>query len=332
MFGHIVSSNGIQPDSSVKQKFGLSQINKSLFSLYRELQQHHISSTAANKSKCKVSVDTAASRSFWEGENGTQQPSAVLAHFNLSAPTRLITDASPWAVKAALLQQQSDMSYRPVACGSRSQKQKWNMARLNAGPWPFSHPPLSKNIWVRDITAPLSTYSNLKCTQQENVLHELNTGFHAYRNTILQLFTGLAWRIWQIPYQDYCLISNKTPSNVESCANRYVCSLVQQMTPCAKQTEETKQASHTDSEITQVNNALTTNQIYRVPKALQNNSDELSFVDQILQRGNRIVYPNVLRPRAIVLAHEDQNGKQGPNSDFVRNCGAQIWTKMLKNV
>ena len=46
--------------------------------------------------------------------------SHVLAHFKLSSPTRLVTDSSPWAVGAILLQQQSDMSYRPIAYGSRS--------------------------------------------------------------------------------------------------------------------------------------------------------------------------------------------------------------------
>ena len=80
------------------------------------------------------------------------------------------------------------------------------------------------------------------------------------------------------------------------------------MTPCAMQTEEIKQASQSDGEIKQVNDALTTNQIYRLPKAFQNISDELSFVDQILLRGNRIVLPEALRQRAIALAHEDQTG------------------------
>ena len=48
--------------------------------------------------------------------------SPVLAHFRLSA-TRLVADASPWTVEAILLQQQPDMSYRPIAYDSRSLKQ-----------------------------------------------------------------------------------------------------------------------------------------------------------------------------------------------------------------
>ena len=44
----------------------------------------------------------------------------VLAHFNLDAKTRVVVDASPWAVGATLLQEQPDQLYCPVACGSRS--------------------------------------------------------------------------------------------------------------------------------------------------------------------------------------------------------------------
>ena len=44
----------------------------------------------------------------------------VLAHYILTAPTRLVIDASPWALGAVLLQQQADSKYRPIAYGSRS--------------------------------------------------------------------------------------------------------------------------------------------------------------------------------------------------------------------
>ena len=44
----------------------------------------------------------------------------VLAHYNLNVPTKLVVDASPWAVGAILLQQQPDTNYHPVAYGSRS--------------------------------------------------------------------------------------------------------------------------------------------------------------------------------------------------------------------
>ena len=44
----------------------------------------------------------------------------ILTHYSITAPTRVVVDASPWAVGAVLLQQQSDSTYRPVAFGSRA--------------------------------------------------------------------------------------------------------------------------------------------------------------------------------------------------------------------
>ena len=46
--------------------------------------------------------------------------SPVLAHYSLTAPTRVVVDASLWAVGAVLLQQQDDSTYRPIAYGSRA--------------------------------------------------------------------------------------------------------------------------------------------------------------------------------------------------------------------
>ena len=48
----------------------------------------------------------------------TCQP--VLAHCSLEAKTRVVVDASPWAVCVVLLQEQPDHTYRPVAYGSCS--------------------------------------------------------------------------------------------------------------------------------------------------------------------------------------------------------------------
>lgn len=44
-----------------------------------------------------------------------------MAHYSLEAKTRVVVDASPWAVGAVLLQEQLQVrSYRPVEYGSRS--------------------------------------------------------------------------------------------------------------------------------------------------------------------------------------------------------------------
>ena len=85
--------------------------------------------------------------------------------------------------------------------------------------------------------------------------------------------------------------------------DRYTCNLVQQMTPCAMETEEIRQASLVDKEIKQVRNVLETNQLQLLPKAFQNISSELSVTDNILLRGNRIV-----QAKAVLLSNEDHTG------------------------
>ena len=44
----------------------------------------------------------------------------LLAQYSLTAETKVVVDASPWAVGAVLLQKQADDSYRPIAYGSKS--------------------------------------------------------------------------------------------------------------------------------------------------------------------------------------------------------------------
>ena len=61
-----------------------------------------------------------------EQEQSFKQLKQVLAspqvstHYSLTAPTRLIVDASPWALGSVLLQQETVSTYRPIAYGSRS--------------------------------------------------------------------------------------------------------------------------------------------------------------------------------------------------------------------
>ena len=57
----------------------------------------------------------------------------VLAHYSLTAETKVVVDTSPWAIGAVLLQKQADDSYRPIAYGSRSLtdvEQKYSMGIL----------------------------------------------------------------------------------------------------------------------------------------------------------------------------------------------------------
>ena len=97
-------------------------------------------------------------------------------------------------------------------------------------------------------------------------------------------------------------------SSMECCADRYVCNLLQEMTPCAMETKEIQEASFVDTEIQQIVQALKISQLHLLPKPFQSISEELSVVNDILLRGNRIVVPKSLRTKVIRLAHEDHAG------------------------
>ncbi|CAB4004212.1 Hypothetical predicted protein [Paramuricea clavata] len=83
-------------------------------------------------------------------------------------PTRVVVDASPWAVGAVLLQQQSDCTYRPIAFGSRSltgAEMKYSQIEKEAlaivfGCEHFHLYLYGKSFEMETDTAHLSTYSS----------------------------------------------------------------------------------------------------------------------------------------------------------------------------
>ena len=118
---------------------------------------------------------------------------------------------------------------------------------------------------------------------------------------------------------------------MESCADRYVCNLVQQMTPCAMATEDIRRASFADPEICQINEALATSQLQLIPKPFQAISDELSTTNGILLRGNRIVLPQSLQTQAVILAHEDHAGITRTKQRLRSKLWWPKWIPLLKS-
>lgn len=132
VFGHIVSANGIQPDekkikaiTDAPHPTNASEVRSflSLTNYCSRYIQDYSTLTFPLRQLTK------ANTSFeWrdEHEKAFQNlkhaltSSPILAHYSLSAKTRVVVDASPWAVGADLLQEQTDKSFRPVAYGSRS--------------------------------------------------------------------------------------------------------------------------------------------------------------------------------------------------------------------
>jgi len=73
-------------------------------------------------------------------------------------------------------------------------------------------------------------------------------------------------------------------SNMESCADRFVHFLTEQLTPTAMNTE-----ARLDPDLTQIRQGISNNQFHKIPKPYQPIANELSITDDIILRGNRIV-------------------------------------------
>ena len=95
---------------------------------------------------------------------------------------------------------------------------------------------------------------------------------------------------------------------MESCVDRYVHYLAEQLTPVAMNTAEIQEHSKNDPELIQVRQCIEKNQSHRLPPQYKSLEQELSIVDNIILRGNRIILPVKLRNKAIELAHEDHAG------------------------
>lgn len=221
-------------------------------------------------------------------------------------------------VGAVLLQKQADDSYRPIAYGSRSLtdvEQKYGHIEKEGLAIVFGCEHFHMYLYGRSF--------------------ELETDHrpleHIYKPKIQNKPTSARLERWRIRLQEYDFnvvyrpgISNladplsRLPkdantrnrrSNMEACADRYVCYMTQFQTPKAMKLEEIQKATLEDPELKQIKQCLQNNQLHKLPKAYRLISNELCITTQdILLRGDRIVLPTKLRQQAISLAHEDHAG------------------------
>ena len=242
----------------------------------------------------------------------------VLAHYSLTAETKVVVDASPWAIGAVLLQKQADDSYRPIAYGSRSLtdvEQKYGHIEKEALAIVYGCEHFHMYLYGRRF--------------------ELETDHrpleHIYKAKPQNKLTSARLERWRIRLQEYDfnviyrsgtsnladplsrLPKNAKPgnrkSNMEACADRYVHYMTKAQTPRAMQLEEIQKATLEDPELKTVKQCLQNNKLHQLPRSFRLISHDLCIKDQeILLQGDRIVLPNKLRQQAINLAHEDHTG------------------------
>ena len=325
VFGHIVSSRGIQPDNKKVEAVANAPAPKtsaevrSFLGLVNYCSRYvkDYSTTTYPlrqllKEKTKFHWGEEQQSSFLKLKQAiTSAP--ILAHFSISAPTRVVVDASPWALGAVLLQQQSDSTYRPIAFGSRSlteTEMKYSHIEKEAlaivfGCEHFHLYLYGKSFEMETDHRPLEYIFKPKASGKpaparvERWLLRLQE----YDFTVIYRPgpQNLADALSRLP--------NKTPrSNMESCADRYVHYLAEQLTPAAMSTAEIQEQSKADPELIQVRQCIEKDQPHKLPPQYKSLVQEFSIVDNIILRDNRIILPIKLRNKAIKLAHEDHAG------------------------
>ena len=325
VFGHIVSSKGIQPDKKKVEAVANAPAPKtsaevrSFLGLVNYCSRYvkDYSTTTYPlrqllKEKTKFHWGEEQQKSFLKLKQAiTSAP--ILAHFSISAPTRVVVDASPWALGAVLLQQQSDSTYRPIAFGSRSlteTEMKYSQIEKEAlaivfGCEHFHIYLYGKPFEMETDHRPLEYIFKPKASGKpaparvERWLLRLQE----YDFTVIYRPgpQNLADALSRLP-------NNNLRSNMESCADRYVHYLAEQLTPVAMNTAEIQEHSKNDPELIQVRQCIEKNQPHMLPPQYKSLEQELGIVDNIILRGNRIILPAKLRNKAIELAHEDHAG------------------------
>ena len=333
VFGHIVSANGIRPDddkieavknasppksaSEVRSFLGLTNYCSRYIAQYSTITAPLRQLTKAN---AKFHWGDEQDKSFRTLKQVlTCQP--VLAHYCLEAKTRVVVDASPWAVGAILLQEQADHTYQPVAYGSRSlteTEQKYGQIEKESlaivfGCEHFHMYLYGRNFELETDHRPLQHIYETKANGNKPAparieRWRLRLQEYDFKVVYRPGKGNLADSLSRLPKETHS--TAKSPrSSMEACADRYVRYLAEHQTPRAMTVEEIIQASMKDKELTQVREHLKQHQTFKLPQPYKSLANELSVTDQdILLRDHRIVLPVSLRDRAIKLAHEDHAG------------------------
>ena len=328
VFGHIVSANGIQPDekkikaiaeaphptnaSEVRSFLGLTNYCSRYIQDYSTLTFPLRQLTKANTSF------------EWHDEHETAfqnlkqalTSSPILAHYSLNAKTRVVVDASPWAVGAVLLQEQTDKSFRPVAYGSRSltdTERKYGQIEKEALAIVFGCEHFHMYLFGREFELETDhrPLEHIYAAKPTNTSKPQPARIERWRLRLQEYDFKVVYRPGKTNLADpLSRLANQHPrSNMESCADRYVNYMTNHLAPRAMSVEEIQKASLEDPELRAVRELLTSNQVYKMATPYKTIADELCITDHsILLRGTRIVLPTTLREQAITLAHEDHAG------------------------
>ncbi|CAL1586203.1 unnamed protein product [Knipowitschia caucasica] len=236
----------------------------------------------------------------------------TLAYFHKDAPTKVIADAGPVGIGAVLIQEQQGamvpicyVSRSLTDCETRySQTEKealalvWACERLHPYIYGKRFDLVTDHKALQVIYSPKSK----PCARIERWVLRLQP--YDFRVVHIAGKFNIADPLSRLLGKS----AKSTPHHHG--AEEYVRFVAVQATPRALTTREVERASAEDKELDEVRKAIKTGRFEKC-SAYGRIANELCTIGQLVLRGTRIVLPQSLRSRALILAHEGHLGMVG---------------------
>lgn len=232
-----------------------------------------------------------------------------LGFFNPKDRTKLMTDASSTGLGAILFQEDSQGRSRIIAYASKAltdlERKYFQTERealsLTWGVEKFK-------LYLLGIKFTLLT----DCKALKFLFNPRSKPCARIERWVLKL-QNYTYDIEHIPgsanladvFSRLCQLS---PEPFDDKGEKYIRNVVTQAVPIAVTLYEVKEATTNDEELQQIMQCLQSGTTEYVKKEFKPYIDELSSVDGVLLRGNKLVIPQKLRERVLILAHEAHPG------------------------
>ena len=257
----------------------------------------------------------------------------AMAYFRQGAETRLTTDASPAGVGAILEQKQEDGSYRPRYYASRKLSKTETRYSL------FEREALAVRWACEKFYWYLYGINFEICTDHKPLLIVLGAKSKppsARMERWLLYLQQFQYKLTHIRGKDNPadvlsrLPVSTTQDHETQATEEFAYSMVREAIPAALVPKEVEIASEKDPTLQLVRNAVITDDWSKLQgttyKAIK---EELWVIGQVVMRGSRMVIPESLQKRTILLAHE---GHQGMVRTKARLREKVWWPRMDKQV
>ena len=236
--------------------------------------------------------------------------SGTLAYYKRYAPTRIICDASPVGLGAALVQKQ-DGEWTVVAYASKSLSDcetRYSQNEKEALAIVWACEKFHAYIFATQFEI-LSDHEALK------VLYGPRSRPSARIERWVLRMQPYDFKVVHIPGRDNMadalsrLLKNETESSSCDSDDVYIRFVATHSVPAAMNIKDIELESSKDDELARVRDCVNNSRSMKdFPEEYRRASSELCCIGQIVLRGTRIVMPKILRPNVLRIAHEGHLG------------------------